>query len=122
LKRNPDLPGIEIVIEREFSPVELPELVSSADIVVDAYVTKAESRLSDDGRQVFTDTSIQVLQVAKGPHQYVGQTLTVRKPGGTVVIDGKQVLAHMRRDEAPHQTRRVARLHGNPFFDRSPRV
>ena len=61
--------------------LSLEDLVDRADSVVRARVVDRESRLCDEGRQVYTYTTLEVLSSMKGPGR---DTVVVRQLGGEV--------------------------------------
>jgi hypothetical protein len=68
--------------------VDLPELASSAEVIVHGTVRRMESRWSADGRLIVTDVEIQVTESLKGQ---AGSTLLVTQPGGSVGDIGQKV-------------------------------
>ena len=83
-------------IHREYSPTEsIVDLIDESNVIIRGVVTAAQPRVVDD-QDVVTDLSVQVLDVyraaAKGKPD-LGNTITLRQPGGTVMIDGKPFTA-----------------------------
>ncbi len=86
----------EVAIVREFSPVELPELVRSADLVLEGVVVGKKSYLTVDQMEIMTDYSIQTQRLWKrsAPLKIeLGQTITVNRPGGTLPIKDQLFVA-----------------------------
>jgi hypothetical protein len=80
--------GIERLIIREFSPVDLSTLVAQSALIGRVLITDATSFLADGGRTISTDYSGLVLSVEKGDPNLLGKSVVVRRPGGRVVVDG----------------------------------
>ena len=78
--------NVEILILKEYSPVDLPTLVAKAGIISRVLVTQAKSSLIGD--QISTDYTVQVLSASKGQADLEGRAITVRRPGGNVSIEG----------------------------------
>jgi hypothetical protein len=86
------LGSIEILIVKEYSPVDLATLVSKADLVVRGIVAQAKSSLV--GKQVSTEYTLQVLSVIQGQRDGEGAAITIRREGGQVSVEGGTVLAY----------------------------
>jgi hypothetical protein len=83
-----------IVVDRE-PPLQLAELVGRADLVVEASAVPALSRLNQAGTDIYTDYTFTVHAVIKNrrsPGLRAGDTLTVRRESGTVVIGDRPAI------------------------------
>lgn len=85
--------AIEVLILREFSPVDLSELVKSSDLIVRAVVTdNGRSYLSKDGRTMHSEFGLQVLdRLLAAPSLKPATKILVTIPGGTMTIEGYPV-------------------------------
>jgi hypothetical protein len=73
------------------------ELVSTAGAVVHVSVRTSETFLSSDGRSIFTDYRVAVIDVLKessGPRIGAGDTITIRRVGGVMNIEGRRVFSN----------------------------
>jgi hypothetical protein len=83
--------AIEFQYLHEYSPADLPALVTSADTIARVVVMGAKSSLI--GEKIWTDFTVQVLSVRKGPQHLETKPITVRRDGGTVSIEGRMIKA-----------------------------
>jgi len=70
------------------------EMSCHADAVVLGTVASQNPMLTPDRSFVFTDSNISIFEVLKENDRapvYPGQTITVTRPGGTVIVNGKTV-------------------------------
>ena len=81
----------EVVVIRDYPPVDLKTLVRDAELI--ARVVIVSSNASMIGDQISTDSKAQVLTVVKGAQSVEHTTITVRKPGGKVALEGGIVTA-----------------------------
>jgi hypothetical protein len=81
---------IEALYFHEYPPADLSALVTNTDTIARVVVMTAHSSLI--GEKIWTDFGAQVLSVSKGDRQLETRTITVRKAGGTVSIEGRRVL------------------------------
>jgi hypothetical protein len=84
-----------VIVEREIPPTPLPDLVDMSVMVLRGRVIKAETHLSDDESNVYTDYVVAPLEVLKQPADFAiaarpgpGAGIVVRKLGGTVKVGG----------------------------------
>ena len=80
--------SLEVIVLKEYSPVDLPTLVAHADLVVRGVVTGSKSFLTAE--HVITDYSVQVLSLVRG-EGVEGRVIVVRRDGGSVSIDGGKI-------------------------------
>lgn len=80
---------VEGQILREFSPVGLPELAKDCDLVARVVVVDGRTRLSDDEQSMNSEYTLQVIDNLFSRRTLLpGENIIVRKPGGTITIDG----------------------------------
>jgi hypothetical protein len=84
---------VEIKLHNEYSPAEnLGELIRESDVVVRGVVISGETRVIGE-TDIVTDFAVQVLESLRARSKIQGTTVTVRQPGGAVVIDGRTIRA-----------------------------
>jgi hypothetical protein len=81
--------SLELLVLNEYSPVNLETLAKEVPVIAHVLITEAKSFV--DGERVWTDYSAQILAVTKGEQALQGKILTVRRPGGLVLVDEKTV-------------------------------
>lgn len=84
---------LELRVQREFSPVEFPDLVSRAELIVRGLIVDQNSHLEPD-ETIWTDVRVQVLETLGGASEHVvqpGNIVVLRRPGGSITIDGQVV-------------------------------
>jgi hypothetical protein len=81
--------AVEMVLNTEYAPTTLAELAVRADVVVEGNTSTCASSLTADERSIDTDCTVQVARVFKG--NTAGGTIKLRRPGGTVYIEGQKV-------------------------------
>jgi hypothetical protein len=86
------LGSVEILIAKEYSPVDLATLISKADLVVRGIVAQAKSSLV--GRKVSTEYTVQVLSVIHGQRDREGTAIAISRDGGRVSVEGGTILAY----------------------------
>jgi hypothetical protein len=71
----------------------LDQLVARSDLIIVGRVVDEKTRLSADEDYVFTDYTVEVLEILKdsAQHTEIGKRLTVSKEGGNVVVDGRPI-------------------------------
>jgi hypothetical protein len=87
---------VHLTIANRFSPADLSQIAGVADVVVLADVVSSDSMLSIDEAEVFTDIQVRVRSVLKrtgSPKPADGDTLVVRRWGGTMLLEGHRVTA-----------------------------
>ena len=69
------------------------DLISRSDLILRGRVVDEKTRLSKDELSVFTDYTIEVVDLLKDPQHLtsVGSRLVVTKGGGNLLLDGKPV-------------------------------
>jgi len=82
--------------QRELYPEPLEKMIPQADVVIHGVVTTAQSYLSSDERDVFTDYTVTPIRVLYQRPSQAGRpvalkTVTVKRWGGKVTIDGVPV-------------------------------
>lgn len=82
-------------IINDWSPADLPEIATSADVIARVVILDAESQLTSDQRSIETIYKAQVLSAVKSSLANIsdGSAITFRKDGGTVSIEGRQITA-----------------------------
>lgn len=83
--------NVEVLILKEYSPVDLPALVASAGTIGRVLITQSKSSLV--GERISTDYTAQVLWIGLGRPTLEGKTITIRRPGGSVALEGGTVKA-----------------------------
>jgi hypothetical protein len=89
------------IVERIVVPpdreLQLAHLVGQADIIVEASTGGGRAHLTKDERDIYTDYPVKVHAVFKSigrPGLRAGDTLTVRRHGGELVMDGRTATVH----------------------------
>jgi hypothetical protein len=88
------LGATEIAIHNEYAPARnLGELIQESELIVRGLVISARSQALNE--KIVTDFRVQVLDSirARGNATVEGAVITVRQPGGTVLVDGKTITA-----------------------------
>lgn len=85
------LGAVEVLYIRDLPPTDLKTLVRDAELI--ARVLVVESKTSLIGDRVLTDYKAQVLAVTKGTLNVEGTTITIRRPGGKLVLEEGTVTA-----------------------------
>ena len=88
--------SFERIIVTSYEPLQLADLVGSADVIVEASTPGGRSYLAQNDTEIFTDYQFQVHSViknARSPELRVGHTITVRRNSGTVIVDGHAAVA-----------------------------
>ena len=75
----------------EIFPTDLKTLVRDAELI--ARMLVVESKASLVGDRILTDYKAQVLAVTKGAQSLEGTTITIRRPGGKLLLEGGIVTA-----------------------------
>jgi hypothetical protein len=84
---------VEVRITKQYSPLDLEGLVAGVDLVSRGVVEGKGSWL--DENKVLTDYKVQVISVIRGGDPSLeGRTITIRRDGGKVQIDGGRVTAY----------------------------
>jgi len=84
--------SFERVIITSYEPLQLADLVGSADVIVEASTPGGKSYLAQNDTEIFTDYQFEVRSVIKNsrsPELRAGHTITVRRNSGTVLVDGR---------------------------------
>jgi hypothetical protein len=83
--------GFERIVVSTDEQLSLANLVGQADLVVEASMTGGRSFLDDSEMHIYTDYTFIVQDVIKNGQPGVrgGSTITIRREGGTVTIDGR---------------------------------
>lgn len=85
---------------REYSPVDVPQMLEKADVVALGVITDAKSYIARNEREIVTDYTFQPFSVQKRDQGSPrATTLIVRRPGGEVYID--KILARATDPEFP---------------------
>jgi hypothetical protein len=81
---------VEVIVEREFSPVDLRELARDCDLIGRVVVLDdGRGRLSKDERDIVSEYTVQVLdQFSSRVTLQPAAKLVISKPGGTMTIGG----------------------------------
>jgi len=89
---------LELIVTRQFSPVDLKELAKDVDLIAAVIVRDdGRSHLSGDGQTIETDhTALVVDQFFSRHPLQPSASITVSKPGGTLSIDGHTVTSYER--------------------------
>jgi hypothetical protein len=84
---------VENHISREFSPVDLPDLVKESDLIARVVVLDdGRSHLSKNQRAIHSDYTVQVIdQLFLRRTLKPATKIVVTKPGGTMNIEGYQI-------------------------------
>jgi hypothetical protein len=88
--------SFERVIVTSYEPLQLADLVGAADLIVEASTAGGRSFLGQNETEIYTDYPFQVHSVIKNsrsPELRVGNTITVRRSSGTVIVDGRAAVA-----------------------------
>jgi hypothetical protein len=81
--------NVDVVELLEYAPTTLPELATRAESIIEGRIGAClSSRLTADERSVHTDCTVQVVRVFKGA---AVQTMTLRRPGGVISLEGRTV-------------------------------
>jgi hypothetical protein len=91
-----------VLIESRTPESYFGELVRTSDAVIHGRVTKKISQITDDSAFIFTDYDVVLTEILKDSSVRplaIGETITVTRPGGKVVIDGIVVKANDRAFE-----------------------
>jgi hypothetical protein len=83
--------GFERIVVARDNQLQLAGLVGNSELIVEASVTGAKTFLSDDGADIYTDYTFKVqtiLKNARRPGLRSGNTVTVRREVGEVLVDG----------------------------------
>ena len=80
--------NVDVVELLEYAPTTLPELATRADSIIEGPIGACLSSLTADERSVHTDCTVQVVRVFKGA---AVQTMTLRRPGGVISLEGRTV-------------------------------
>jgi hypothetical protein len=82
--------AVEFRVMREFSPVDLLQLIKSSDLIARAVVTdNGRSYLSKDERSIYSEFTVQVLdRFLSTPDLKLADKILVTIPGGTMTIEG----------------------------------
>jgi hypothetical protein len=89
--------GFERIVVTTYDPVPLSQLVGRADLIVEASTPGGRSSLNHTETDIFTDYTFSVHSVIKNrrrPDFHAGQTITIRRNSGTVIIDGRAAMMH----------------------------
>jgi hypothetical protein len=84
--------GFERIVVSTDEQLSLATLVGQADLVVEASMTGRRSFLDDSEMHIYTDYTFMVQDVIKTgtlPAVRGGSTITIRREGGTVDVDGR---------------------------------
>jgi hypothetical protein len=84
--------GFERIVVSTDEQLSLANLVGQADLVVEASMTGGRSFLDDSELHIYTDYTFTVQDVIKNrqrPGVRGGATITIRREGGTVDVDGR---------------------------------
>ena len=87
---------VHLRVANRFSRADLSQIAAVADVAVLADVVSSDSMLSIDEADVFTDIQVRVRSVLKrtgSPKLADGDTLVVRRWGGTLLLEGHRVIA-----------------------------
>jgi len=84
---------LEEIVVTTHVPASLVDLTAGSDLIVEANVLAQRGFLDRDGTSIFTDYRIGVTHVLKVRDVHVDPTLTVRRRGGAVPIDGGSVVS-----------------------------
>ncbi len=90
----PGLPELAPATGSALSPGTLENLAASSDAIVVGTITNKTSQLTEDGTFVFTDHSLSVEEVLKDttvPSIQPHSSLTVTRPGGRVLLNGRVI-------------------------------
>jgi hypothetical protein len=84
---------VEWYVTREFSPVDLSELVRDCDLIARVVVVgESQSRLSTDERSIESDYTVRIVdRLFSRQAVQPGEAIVITKPGGAVTVDGYQV-------------------------------
>jgi hypothetical protein len=94
--------GLERISVTPYEPLTLAYLATSAKLVVEASITSVQSRLDETETNVFTDYTVRVRAVVNNLERSdvrVGQSITVRRESGVIVVDGR--LAEVYENDFP---------------------
>ena len=80
--------NVDVVELLEYAPTTLPELATRAESIIEGRIGACLSSLTADERSVHTDCTVQVVRVFKGA---AVQTMTLRRPGGVISLEGRTV-------------------------------
>jgi hypothetical protein len=98
-EREPSIPAhlrengtYERIIVATDKPVQLADLVGTADLVVEAFLVSKRSYLDPGESHIYTDYSFTLADIVKNrrrPGMFkAGHSIVVRRESGTVVVDG----------------------------------
>jgi hypothetical protein len=86
------LGSVDQLLIRKYSPVDLRTLVANAEVVVRGVIAQTKSFLL--ANEVSTDCAVTVLSRIHGQAQVDSTTITIRRPGGTLSLEGGTVFAY----------------------------
>jgi len=87
-----DAGGFERISVIPYEPLTFAHLATSARLVVEASVTGVQSFLDETETDVYTDCTMTVHAVINNREQsalQIGQSITVRRRSGVVIVDGR---------------------------------
>lgn len=89
--------GFDRIIVSSDEPLPLGQLTARAKLVVEAQITAGQSYLDESGADVHTDYTVTIANVVKSRERsavQAGDSITVRRQGGVVVLNGREADVH----------------------------
>jgi hypothetical protein len=89
--------GFDRIIVSSDESLPLGQVAARARLVVEATITAGQSYLDESGGDVYTDYTLTIAGVIKSRERgdaHVGDSITVRRPGGVVVLNGREADVH----------------------------
>jgi hypothetical protein len=87
----------ERIVVTTYDPMQLADLVAHADLIVEASTRGGRSFLNAAGTDIYTNYTFNVHSLLKSrqyPELRPGTTMTVRREGGDVIVDGHAAVSY----------------------------
>jgi len=89
--------GFDRIIVSSEESLPLGQLTARAKLVVEAQIAAGQSYLDESGTDVYTDYTVTIANVIKSRERAGGQagdSITVRRRSGVVVLNGREAVVH----------------------------